>query len=78
MEFQEVDGSFAAGTVMPLTWDPKTPLPTPSHFEPEGVGSGTERTPMFEPSDFGDDDGDELKTVLNTSAYDLKPRFTGR
>nr|HEX4317277.1 tetratricopeptide repeat protein [Kofleriaceae bacterium] len=58
----------------PLTWDPKTPMPSPAHFE--DVKSSTERTPMFEPSDFGDDE--ELQTVVTTAAYDLRPKFTGR
>ena len=67
----------------PLTWDPKTPLPTAAHRDSIDIdvdgsdGVDTRPTPTIEASDFGDDEG--LQTVVNqAAAYDLKPRFTGR
>ncbi len=57
---------------MPLTWDSATPAPDqPAPPLPEG----TERTPVFEPSDFGDI---SERTIVMGSAYELRPRFTGR
>ena len=62
------------GTVAPLTWDQNTPAPnavqTPPPIE------GTERTPTFEPADFGEGEGE--RTVVTSAAYELRPRFTGR
>jgi tetratricopeptide (TPR) repeat protein len=58
----------------PLTWDPKTPLPSHAIFEdPKQV---TERTPTFEPSDF--DEGAGSRTLVMTAAYELQAPFTGR
>jgi tetratricopeptide (TPR) repeat protein len=58
---------------MPITWDRSTPAPT-------AVPSieGTERTPTFEPADFGDLDGEAEHTVITNGAFELRPRFTGR
>ncbi len=59
----------------PLTWDQHTPLPVGVDPLPDGVdGLGTEPTPTFEPSDFGEGES----TVVVSGAYDLRPRFTGR
>lgn len=59
---------------MPLTWDPATP----PAFDPHTAvpPDGTERTPTFEPSDFGE--GLAESTIVTVGAYDLRPRFTGR
>src|ERR1700733_10430387 len=58
----------------PLTWDPKTPLPSHAIFEdPKQV---TERTPEFEPADF--DEGAQARTLTMTAAYELQAAFTGR
>lgn len=59
---------------MPLTWDPATPAPPPE--QPPPLPEGTERTPVFEPSDFGEVVGE--RTLVMTGAYELRPRFTGR
>jgi tetratricopeptide (TPR) repeat protein len=40
-----------------------------------GIANRTDRTPTFEPGDFGE--GDE-RTVVTSAAYELRPRFTGR
>ena len=63
--------------VAPLTWDHHTPVPKRSPTEP-GSGSelDTKPTPVFEPGDFGEGEGE--RTVITTAAYELKPRFTGR
>ncbi len=64
---------FLGTEVMPLTWDQSTPMPnataTPN-------AEGTERTPTFEPADFGEGDGE--RTAITTAAFELRPRFTGR
>lgn len=58
---------------MPLTWDPATP----PQFDPNlAPGDGTERSPTFEPSDFGEQPSE--RTVVMAGAYELRPRFTGR
>jgi len=56
----------------PLTWDQSTPIPT----NPGVVGEGTERTPTFEPADFGEGEGE--RTVVTGTGFDLKARYTGR
>lgn len=58
---------------MPLTWDPAPPRSAELSVPP--LPEGTERTPMFEPSDFGDT-GE--RTMVMGGAYELRPRFTGR
>jgi tetratricopeptide (TPR) repeat protein len=65
--------SFLGNEVMPLTWDQSTPVPT-SGMVPNA--EGTERTPTFEPADFGE--GESERTVVTSGGFDLKPRFTGR
>lgn len=62
--------------VAPLTWDSRTPLPNPGMMD-EPTAQGTERTPTFEPADFGEDD-DGAQTAITTTAYDFRPKFTGR
>jgi len=57
---------------MPLIWDQSTPAPTGSPPSSEG----TERTPTFEPADFGEGEGE--RTVITSGAFELRPRFTGR
>jgi tetratricopeptide (TPR) repeat protein len=57
---------------MPLIWDPATPA---SHHLRPPVPESTERTPTFEPADFGDP-GEH--TIVMSGAYELRPRFTGR
>jgi tetratricopeptide (TPR) repeat protein len=57
---------------VPVTWDRSTPVPSAATPNPEG----TERTPTFEPADFGEGEGE--RTVVSTGAYELRPRFTGR
>jgi predicted ATPase len=37
---------------------------------------GTERTPMFEPVDFGESEGE--RTVVTNNSFDVKARYTGR
>ena len=65
--------SFVYGEVeMPVTWDQSTPIPTNPGVNPEG----TERTPTFEPADFGEGEGEH--TVVTSSGFDLKARYTGR
>ena len=55
----------------PLTWDRGTPLPGTM---PGPDLAGTEPTPMFEMTDFGEGE----QTVVTTATYDLRSRFTGR
>ncbi|MCX5741454.1 MAG: tetratricopeptide repeat protein [Proteobacteria bacterium] len=65
---------------MPVTIDRNTPLigistehePLGGH-EPEIT---TRPTPTFEPSDFGEGEGE--RTLVVSAAYELRPRFTGR
>ena len=61
--------------VAPLTWDSRTRLPSGHMDEP--TAHGTERTPTFEPADFGEDD-DGGQTAITTTAYNFRPKFTGR
>jgi tetratricopeptide (TPR) repeat protein len=65
-------GTFVYGEVeMPVKWDQATPVPnTPSPVE------GTERTPTFEPADFGEGEGE--RTVVTNTGFDVKARYTGR
>ena len=65
-------GSFVYGEVeMPVKWDQATPVPNaPSNVE------GTERTPTFEPADFGEGEGE--RTVVTNTGFDVKARYTGR
>jgi hypothetical protein len=67
---------LAKGTdaVAPLTWDQNTPAPSAAPTPPPM--EGTERTPTFEPADFGE--GENERTVVTSAAYELRPRFTGR
>jgi tetratricopeptide (TPR) repeat protein len=59
----------------PLTWDRHTPAPNRDQLA--DTLSGTEPTPTFEPSEFGEGEGE--RTVITTaSPYDLKSKFTGR
>jgi tetratricopeptide (TPR) repeat protein len=59
----------------PLTWDRHTPAPSRDQLA-DAIG-GTEPTPTFEPSEFGEGEGE--RTVITTaSPYDLKSKFTGR
>ncbi|MEO8706785.1 MAG: ATP-binding protein, partial [Kofleriaceae bacterium] len=58
---------------MPLVWDQATPMPS-SGMPPSA--EGTERTPQFEPADFGEGEGE--RTVITHGGFDLRPRFTGR
>ena len=52
---------------MPLTWDRSTPVPTTGVIAPPV--EGTERTPTFEPADFGESEGE--RTMVVSAAYDL-------
>jgi tetratricopeptide (TPR) repeat protein len=65
-------GAFVYGEVeMPVKWDQSTPVPnTPA------ISEGTERTPTFEPADFGEGEGE--RTVVTSTGFDLKARYTGR
>lgn len=63
------EGDWTA--MSPVTWEGHTPLP-PGHPGPDG----TDRTPQFEPADFGEGEGE--RTVVTNAAYELRPRFTGR
>src|SRR5205085_8919855 len=66
-------GSFVYGEVeMPVKWDQSTPVPTNAPSPAEG----TERTPTFEPADFGE--GESERTVVTNTGFDLKARYTGR
>src|SRR5688572_18066118 len=58
----------------PVTWDNNTPLPGAP------PGDGTEKTPSFEMADLGEGfgEGEGEHTVVVSSAYELRPRFTGR
>src|SRR5690349_10833898 len=69
-------GARAEWTAMaPLTWDRHTPAPNRDQLA--DTLSGTEPTPTFEPSEFGEGEGE--RTVITTaSPYDLKSKFTGR
>ncbi len=60
---------------MPVTWEPNTPLPSALPGP-----DGTERTPTFDPSELGDGfgEGEGERTMVISSAYELRPRFTGR
>ncbi|MBS1120906.1 MAG: Adenylate cyclase [Deltaproteobacteria bacterium] len=66
--------SFLGPEHMPVTWDQSTPTPaTPPS------GEGTERTPTFEPADFGEfGEEDSDRTSVASGAFELRPRFTGR
>ncbi len=55
---------------MPLTWDQSSPVPT----QPGVPAEGTERTPTFEPADFGEGE----QTVVTGTGFDLKAHYTGR
>jgi len=55
----------------PVTWEHNTPAPGSL-----SGAEGTERTPQFEPADFGE--GEEERTVVTKTAYELRSRFTGR
>jgi tetratricopeptide (TPR) repeat protein len=65
--------AFLGNEVMPLTWDQASPVPAPGVVPPP---EGTERTPTFEPADFGE--GEAERTVVSSGGFDLKARFTGR
>ncbi|MGE0872625.1 MAG: tetratricopeptide repeat protein [Kofleriaceae bacterium] len=56
----------------PVVWDRNTPSPIAPIIGPEG----TDRTPTFEPADFGEDFGE--RTVVTSGVHVLRPRFTGR
>jgi tetratricopeptide (TPR) repeat protein len=58
---------------MPLVWDQNTPAPNSG--APQSA-EGTERTPQFEPADFGEGEGE--RTVITSGTFDPKSRFTGR
>ncbi len=68
----------------PVTLDRNTPPsgitvgPGSSGSIPElsDLGLDTSPTPTFEPSDFGEGDGE--RTLVVSAAYELRPRFTGR
>jgi tetratricopeptide (TPR) repeat protein len=68
--------SFVYGEVemSPVKWDQSTPVPT--NTVDSGVPEGTERTPTFEPADFGEGEGE--RTVVTSTGFDLKARYTGR
>lgn len=54
----------------PVTWNN---TPPPGSLPVESV---TDRTPTFEPADFGEGEGE--RTVVVSAAYELRPKFTGR
>ena len=81
MESQKLSaasGGEGTGRV-PLTWDHRTPPPDATGLE-EPTATGTERTPSFDMAELVDfeEESDGLQTVVTTSAYELRPRFTGR
>ncbi|HVK85022.1 MAG TPA: tetratricopeptide repeat protein [Kofleriaceae bacterium] len=64
---------------MPVTWE-NTPMPG----SVTAVDGGTEKTPTFEPADFGDlgtevnDSSDGERTAVSTTtAYDMRAKLTG-
>ena len=59
--------------VSPLTYDRSTPASGVAPQVPADL-EGTQQTPSFEPADFGEAE----RTMVSSSGYDLRPRFTGR
>ncbi|HEU0029494.1 MAG TPA: tetratricopeptide repeat protein [Kofleriaceae bacterium] len=63
---------------MPVTWDASSSsLPVVEPVPPVGPLEGTERTPTFEPADFGEV-GDGERTQISSGVFELRPKFTGR
>ena len=72
---------------MPLTWDHSKPGLAPGGSSPQLPSTGgsghipistpevTDPAQAFEPADF---DIEGVRTIVTSSAYELRPRFTGR
>jgi hypothetical protein len=77
MESSAVSRHDADGFAMPVTWE-NTPMPG----SVTSIDGGTEKTPTFEPADFGDvgtevADSEGERTAVSTSAYDMRAKLTG-